>query len=104
MVNGISAYKCTICGYEYKDNFVHPQHDFEKTVVEPTCTSRGAKTGDCVCGYRLIEFIEEKENKLFKIKVEFVRSTCKGYQDTFSVIAIQESIPHSISYLNLCVI
>jgi Zn ribbon nucleic-acid-binding protein len=58
---GYTLHKCTICGYEYKDNFIPPQHDFEKTVVEPTCDCDGNIILTCkLCGEERIEVLPSK--------------------------------------------
>ena len=55
---GYTLYTCSVCGYEYKDNYTGlAEHDYEvEEIVQPTCTEQGYTLYTCsVCGDSYID-------------------------------------------------
>ena len=47
-------YTCTVCGETKEENISPKGHQYEKTVIDPTCTASGYDEYVCtVCGYSI---------------------------------------------------
>ncbi|MBR1883427.1 MAG: hypothetical protein IJ809_00510, partial [Clostridia bacterium] len=61
--DGYVVYKCSVCGYSYKETTQKTGHDMDSGVVttQPTCELAGTKTYTCkTCGYSETETIAAK--------------------------------------------
>lgn len=73
---GYTLHACD-CGYEYKDNFVNPKHDFILVeYVEPTCEKEGRETYKCSrCGEEQVNVLPATGHKFGKW-IEQTKPTC----------------------------
>ncbi len=73
---GYTLYSCD-CGYEYKNNFVNPEHDFILVeYAEPTCEKEGRETYKCSrCGEEKINILPATGHNFGKW-IEQTKPTC----------------------------
>lgn len=79
---GYTLHVCD-CGYEYKDNFVNPKHDFVLVeYVEPSCETEGRETYKCsVCGEEKVNILPAQGHDFGKwIEAEKPTCTEKGIE------------------------
>lgn len=79
---GYTLHSCN-CGYEYKDNFVNPKHDYVLIeYTDPTCETDGKELYKCIhCGNEKTEIVKAKGHK-FGRWVEQEKPLCEkdGYE------------------------
>lgn len=79
---GYTLHSCN-CGYEYKDNFVNPKHDYVLIeYTDPTCETDGKELYKCIhCGNEKTEIVKAKGHKFGKW-VEQEKPLCEkdGYE------------------------
>ena len=79
---GYTLHSCN-CGYEYKDNFVNPKHDYVLIeYTDPTCETDGKELYKCIhCGNEKTEIVKAKGHKFGKW-IEQEKPLCEkdGYE------------------------
>lgn len=74
---GYTLYRCD-CGYEYKNNFVQPKHDYVLVeYIEPTCETDGRERYKCAnCGEEKVVVLKATGHK-FGQWIEQEKPTCE---------------------------
>lgn len=74
---GYTLYRCD-CGYEYKNNFVQPKHDYVLVeYIEPTCETDGREQYKCAnCGEEKVVVLQAAGHK-FGQWIEQEKPTCE---------------------------
>lgn len=74
---GYTLYRCD-CGYEYKNNFVQPKHDYVLVeYIEPTCETDGRERYKCAnCGEEKVVVLQAAGHK-FGQWIEQEKPTCE---------------------------
>lgn len=74
---GYTLYRCD-CGYEYKNNFVQPKHDYVLVeYIEPTCETDGRERYKCAnCGEEKVVVLQAAGHK-FGRWIEQEKPTCE---------------------------
>lgn len=74
---GYTLYRCD-CGYEYKNNFVQPKHDYVLVeYIEPTCETGGRERYKCAnCGEEKVVVLKATGHK-FGQWIEQEKPTCE---------------------------
>ena len=74
---GYTLYRCD-CGYEYKNNFVQPKHDYVLVeYIEPTCETDGREWYKCAnCGEEKVVVLQAAGHK-FGQWIEQEKPTCE---------------------------
>ena len=76
---GYTIHKCSICGYEYKDNFTIGKHKFENTIIKPTCIEEGRRERVCkLCGYKDVDILPARGHN-FTDWIEQTHPTCNEF-------------------------
>lgn len=79
---GYTLHSCN-CGYEYKDNFVNPKHDYVLIeYTDPNCETDGKELYKCIhCGNEKTEIVKAKGHKFGKW-IEQEKPLCEkdGYE------------------------
>ena len=78
---GYTTYTCSVCGYEYIDDYTQALgHTYEAAVTEPTCTEEGYTTYTCsVCGDEYIDDYTQALGHTYEAAVTEPTCTQDGY-------------------------